>query len=107
MKRLFTFLLLSIGCAEYDMTSGMDTGSRLENYSDNTRSIRLDVTPSDASSSLLPQSFLILPEDSWQELSLDLQPSTTISGNVHGYSIYPYTDIVLPGEDVPVDEVLE
>jgi hypothetical protein len=101
----FILMLSIIGCAEYsvDMTNADALAEELEK----TRSIRIDVTPSDASAQLLPQSFFVLPDDTWLDLSLFLKPTVMLSGNVHGYSIYPYFDIIIPGEDVPVEAQIQ
>ena len=99
---LFSLFILS-ACSDADVMTGFDTGLYLENTIASTQEIRLDITPSDASSNLLPQSFHLSAEESWQDIYLELQSTTSINGYIHGFSIYPYVDTTLPGEDVPVE----
>ena len=103
LKRLLPLLSLSIltACGEYDIQEDMNLFSEIDNPS--SQEIRLDITPSDASLDILPQSFILNAEESWQDINLKLQPTTIISGDIHGFSIYPYMDTTLPGEDLPVE----
>ena len=87
-------------CAEYAMYDEEMPNASL--YQDQT-TLRVDIVPSDASDSLLPQSFWIDDQMDWQNLDLSLAPSTTVEGNIVGFSIFPYIDISLPGEEVPVE----
>ena len=94
---------LGTGCADYAMYASLDTGYYGNASSADFRSLRIDITPSDASGGLLPQSFNISPEQDWDNLVLELSNSTTIHGNISGYTIFPYVDINIPGEQVPVE----
>lgn len=90
-----------MGCADYSMDVAAEYGAM---DGSDYRSIRVDITPSDASNNLMPQSFWVDAEDDWQNLSFALQDSTVIAGNIQGYTIYPYaTDVLVPGAQVPVE----
>jgi hypothetical protein len=96
-------IFISLGCSDGELglfdTADFQMGTNIGS----SQEIRIDISPSDASASLLPQSFVLEPEDSWTELSLELKPNTAVTGYIHGFSIYPYMDTTLPGEDVPVE----
>ena len=96
-------ILISIGCSDADLGLFDTADFQLGTNIGSSQEIRLDITPSDASSHLLPQSFALDPQDSWIELSLELEPTTSVTGYIHGFSIYPYIDTTLPGEEVPVE----
>lgn len=101
-KNILFFVSILTACAEYSqLESELSELAQGDNIS--SQAIRLDITPSDASSNILPQSFFLNAEEAWQDLNLELQPTTIISGYIHGFSIYPYMDITLPGEDLPVE----
>ena len=100
--RWFTLSFALFGCADYSMS--------LEAWNeyapsdiDAQRTLRLDVIPSNASADLLPQSFWIEENWDWQNIDIELNESTTIEGTIYGFTIYPYADITLPGETVPVE----
>ena len=106
MKRLWTCLWIGLGlsgCAEYGLAEGelADWGTQMD--ASDYRRLRIDITPSNASDNILPQSFWIDEEADWQNLDLALEPNTVITGNITGYTIYPYIDVAIPGEEVPVE----
>jgi len=101
---VFGFGLL--GCADYVLEESA-YGSAPSMDASDYRRLRLDITPSNASEDILPQSFWIDESFDWQNLDLSLQQSTTIVGNITGYTIYPYIDVSIPGEQVPVEAQIQ
>lgn len=91
------------GCADYglDENALFESGSQMD--ASDYRRLRIDITPSNASEDILPQSFWIDEESDWQDLDLNLEPNTIVTGNISGYTIYPYIDVSIPGEQVPVE----
>ncbi len=110
LKRTWTYLWLialpMLGGADYGLDASSEeqyNGSGSPMDSSDYRLLRLDITPSNATEDILPQSFWINEDSDWQNLDLDLQTSTIIEGNISGYTIYPYIDVAIPGEQVPVE----
>ena len=106
MKRLWTCIWIGLGlsgCAEYGLAESemADWGTQMD--ASDYRRLRIDITPSNASENILPQSFWIDEEADWQNLDLALEPNTVVTGNITGYTIYPYIDVSIPGEQVPVE----
>ena len=104
---LYPFISLFLSCVEQSDSASILSEANAESSIDSSQEIRLDITPSDASSGLLPQSFILSAEDDWQNIELTLRPTTVLDGYVHGFSIYPYIDTTLPGEDLPVEAQIQ
>ena len=73
MRWKYTWMasVLWMGCAEY----GLDESPKLSNGTmdaSDYRRLRLDITPSNASEDILPQSFWIDESSDWQNLDLSL-----------------------------------
>lgn len=106
MQRLWTCLWIGMGltaCGEYGLAEGDFTDGGTQMDASDYRRLRIDITPSNASEDILPQSFWIDEEADWQNLDLALEPNTVVTGNITGYTIYPYIDVAIPGEEVPVE----
>ncbi len=92
-----------MGCADYGLDESADYSGNTTMAPSDYRLLRIDITPSNALEEVQPQSFWIDEESDWQNLDLTLQPNTLIQGNITGYTIYPYIDVTIPGEQVPVE----
>ncbi len=106
LPSVFTTALLCIslfGCADYGLEESADYSGNTNMAPSDYRLLRVDITPSNALEGVQPQSFWIDEESDWQNLDLTLQPNTLIQGNITGYTIYPYIDVAIPGEQVPVE----
>ena len=67
MKRLWTCLWMGLGlsgCAEYGLAEGRISGMSTRMDASDYRRLRIDITPSNASDNILPQSFWIDEEAS-------------------------------------------
>ena len=81
-----------------DKAYSFDTGAAAEVDSLNQRSFRIDVYPSDAFDSLLPQSYQLDGISDYVGLDISLQPTVILSGTIQGYDINPTSDILVPGQ---------
>ena len=78
-----------------------DTGD-LDGASDEAFTLRVDVYPSDAGPTLLPQSWLITGEQDWIGLDVALEAPIAVTGAVTGYAATPYATITVPGAEGPI-----
>ncbi len=96
-------------CSNYELATGMDAradtaeadneASDTGASSDSPTLLRLDVYPSNYADDLENQSQELDYRDSWSDLSIDLDETITISGQVSGFDASPYIDIAVPGDE--------
>jgi len=73
----------------------MDTGDATDAVSQ----LRLDVYPSNYADDLENQSQYLDDGSSWSSVSIELDETITISGQVTGFDASPYIDIAVPGDE--------
>ena len=89
MKYLFPILLVACAMEEKMFSESMDNGTaNVPNLS--IPNLRVDVYP--MTEDLLPQSFILDESDDLYNLRFDLADTVTLSGYVHGTTVFPHSD---------------
>ncbi len=94
-----------MGCASMEHASKLAAeyapgGAELDASSDQ---LRIDIIPGESTPFLDPQSWLLGSEEDLGDLSIDILPSVTVSGQIVGYSATPYGAEVPGADEAPVD----
>lgn len=93
----------SMGSNELMVAADSGSAESLSPDDFDTARLRLDVLPSvEAGDDLLAQSLWLDEQSDWQDLTLSMRPTVSITGLVNGFAANPYS-ITVPGAgDVPV-----
>ena len=104
MRFVLTFGIFGLSlssCSESTLADKgelFDTAMEPDMANSNQRSFRIDVYPSDAFPSLLPQSYQLDGISDYVGLDIELNQTVTLSGVIQGYEVNPTSDILVPGQ---------